>query len=65
MKFYFTEFSFQFTHFVMQKELKHCRTVDDYVCSDLVKQKAKDFIRKYMKKFGPVYKKGLDEDLKI
>jgi len=49
----------------MQKELKHCRTVDDYVCSDLVKQKAKDFIRKYMKKFGPVYKKGLDEDLKI
>lgn len=49
--------SFQLTHFVMLKELKHCRGVDDLECNDSVKAKAKDFIRKYMAKFGAVYQR--------
>ncbi|XP_017302666.1 uncharacterized protein LOC103516727 [Diaphorina citri] len=40
------------THFVLVKELKHCRSVGDLQCNENVKHKAKDFIRKYMSKFG-------------
>ncbi|XP_067007379.2 histone-lysine N-methyltransferase SETD2 isoform X2 [Anabrus simplex] len=43
------------THFVMLKELKHCRNVIDLECNENVKHKAKDFVKKYMAKFGPVY----------
>ncbi|KAI5704834.1 hypothetical protein M8J75_009263 [Diaphorina citri] len=43
------------THFVLVKELKHCRSVGDLQCNENVKHKAKDFIRKYMSKFGEVY----------
>ncbi|KAJ8681186.1 hypothetical protein QAD02_016973 [Eretmocerus hayati] len=50
------------THFVLAKELKHCKSVDELECNDNVKHKAKDFVRKYMNKFGPVYQKGTDED---
>lgn len=46
------------THFVMAKELKHCRNVEDLECNDNVKHKAKDFVKKYMAKFGPVFKKS-------
>ncbi|GFQ81316.1 histone-lysine N-methyltransferase SETD2 [Trichonephila clavata] len=45
------------THFVMTKELKHCKMVEDLECNDSVKFKARDFIHKYMSKFGPLYKK--------
>jgi SRI (Set2 Rpb1 interacting) domain. len=45
----------QLTHFVLVKELKHCRSVGDLQCNENVKHKAKDFIRKYMSKFGEVY----------
>ncbi|KAL0273974.1 UNVERIFIED_CONTAM: hypothetical protein PYX00_006522 [Menopon gallinae] len=45
------------THFVMVKELRHCRGVDDLECNDSVKAKAKDFIKKYMAKFGAVYQR--------
>ncbi|XP_066157816.1 histone-lysine N-methyltransferase Set2 [Euwallacea fornicatus] len=49
------------THFVMLKEMKHIPTIDDLVCSDNVKAKAKEYIRKYMSKFGEVYQKRHDE----
>ncbi|XP_012274643.1 probable histone-lysine N-methyltransferase CG1716 [Orussus abietinus] len=50
------------THFVLAKELKHCKSVDELQCNDNVKHKAKDFVRKYMSKFGAVYQKATDED---
>lgn len=49
------------THFVMVKELKHCSSVEELECNDNVKHKARDFIRKYMSKFGPIYKRSPDE----
>lgn len=51
---------FQLTHFVMVKELKHCATVADLTVSDSVKQKTKEFIRKYMTKWK-VYEKPDNE----
>ncbi|XP_018350264.1 PREDICTED: uncharacterized protein LOC108753289 isoform X3 [Trachymyrmex septentrionalis] len=50
------------THFVLAKELKHCKSVDELQCNENVKHKARDFVRKYMSKFGAVYQKGTDED---
>ncbi|XP_063973943.1 probable histone-lysine N-methyltransferase CG1716 [Diachasmimorpha longicaudata] len=50
------------THFVMAKELKHCKSVDELQCNENVKHKAKDFVRKYMSKFGPVYQRSSDDD---
>ncbi|XP_046990653.1 uncharacterized protein LOC124595805 isoform X2 [Schistocerca americana] len=50
------------THFVMLKELKHCRSVEDLECNDNVKHKARDFIKKYMAKFGAVYQRPKEED---
>lgn len=46
----------------MLKELKHCRNVDDLECNDNVKHKARDFIKKYMAKFGDVYIRPKDDD---
>lgn len=51
----------QLTHFVMLKELKHCRAVEELVVTDSVRAKAKTFVRKYMAKFGPVYKRPPEE----
>lgn len=41
----------------MAKELKHCKNVEDLECNENVKHKARDFIHKYMSKYGPIYKK--------
>ncbi|XP_063376653.1 probable histone-lysine N-methyltransferase CG1716 [Cydia fagiglandana] len=49
------------THFVMLKELKHCRSVDELVVTDSVRSKAKEFVRKYMAKFGKVYRRPAEE----
>lgn len=43
------------------KELKHCATVADLSVSDSVKLKSKEFIRKYMSKYGKVYERPLNE----
>lgn len=51
----------QLTHFVMLKELKHCSSVDELVVTDSVRSKAKMFVKKYMAKFGPVYKRPPEE----
>lgn len=54
--------SFQLTHFVMLKELKHCdNTVHELEVTDSVKTKAREFIKKYMAKHGPVYVRGENE----
>ncbi|KAJ0182082.1 hypothetical protein K1T71_002804 [Dendrolimus kikuchii] len=49
------------THFVMLKELKHCRSVEELVVTNSVRSKAKIFVKKYMAKFGPVYNRPPEE----
>ncbi|KAF7266294.1 hypothetical protein GWI33_020325 [Rhynchophorus ferrugineus] len=49
------------THFVMLKEMKHIDKIEDLECTDNVKSKAREYIRKYMSKFGEVYQKRQDE----
>ena len=46
----------QITHTILDKELKHCRHLDDLEVNENVKGKAKDYVTKYMSKFGAVYK---------
>ena len=54
----------QLTHHVMAKELKHCRHVEDLEVNENVKAKAKDYVKKYMSRCGPVFKKSsLPDDL--
>lgn len=46
----------------MVKELKHCdNTVNVLEATDSVRAKSKEFIRKYMAKFGDVYVKPENE----
>ncbi len=47
----------QITHAVLDKELKHCRHLEDLEVNENVKAKAKDYVKKYMERFGKVYKK--------
>lgn len=50
----------------MVKELKHCRNIEDLSCSETVKHKAKDYVKKYMAKQGPIYRpESLDEERKL
>ncbi|XP_017786038.1 PREDICTED: probable histone-lysine N-methyltransferase CG1716 [Nicrophorus vespilloides] len=49
------------THFVMLKELKHCQKIEDLTCTESVKAKAKEFVRKYMSKFGEQYIRPPDD----
>ncbi|XP_054944460.1 histone-lysine N-methyltransferase SETD2-like [Physeter macrocephalus] len=44
------------THGVMNKELKYCKNPEDLECNENVKHKTKEYIKKYMQKFGAVYK---------
>ena len=48
----------QLTHGVYAKEMKHCKHHEDLEVNENVKAKAKDYVKKYMGKFGPVFKKG-------
>lgn len=45
----------------MLKELKHCQNIEDLICTESVKSKAKEFVRKYMSKFGDTYNKPKDD----
>ncbi|ELU11299.1 hypothetical protein CAPTEDRAFT_160468 [Capitella teleta] len=45
------------THAVLDKELKYCRHLEDLEVNENVKGKAKDYVKKYMERFGVVYKK--------
>ncbi|XP_059520930.1 histone-lysine N-methyltransferase SETD2 isoform X2 [Myotis daubentonii] len=51
------------THGVMNKELKYCRSPEDLECNENVKHKTKEYIKKYMQKFGAVYKPKEDTEL--
>lgn len=41
----------------MLKELKHIQNIEDLTCTESVKSKAKEFVRKYMSKFGEEYQR--------
>lgn len=45
------------THGILMKELSHLKSEETLHCNDSVKIKTKEYIRTYMKKFGPVYKR--------
>ena len=51
-------FSFQLTNYIMTKELKHCNRIEDLRCSESVKKKTTEYVRKYMLKFGENYKRS-------
>lgn len=51
----------QLTHFVMLKEIKHCDSIEDLTLSESVKVKAREFVRKYMSKFGKTYIRPKDD----
>ncbi|XP_054168014.1 histone-lysine N-methyltransferase SETD2-like [Oppia nitens] len=44
------------THTIMGKEIKQCKSLEHLSCSDAVKHKTKDYVKKYMARFGPYYK---------
>lgn len=49
---------FQLTHFVMIKELKYCESVGQtLVVTESVKNKSREFIKRYMTKYEDVYLK--------
>uniref|UniRef100_A0A6F9DWB6 [histone H3]-lysine(36) N-trimethyltransferase n=1 Tax=Phallusia mammillata TaxID=59560 RepID=A0A6F9DWB6_9ASCI len=49
------------THNVLTKEIKQVQVWEDLECNANVKHKAKEYVRKYMAKCGPIYK-GRDDD---
>ncbi|XP_052043081.1 histone-lysine N-methyltransferase SETD2 isoform X1 [Apodemus sylvaticus] len=51
------------THGVMNKELKYCKNPEDLECNENVKHKTKEYIKKYMQKFGALYKPKEDTEL--
>ncbi|TKC47545.1 hypothetical protein EI555_007970 [Monodon monoceros] len=51
------------THGVMNKELKYCKDPKDLECNEDVRHKTKEDIKKYMQKFGAVYKPKRDTEL--
>lgn len=51
------------THGVMNKELKYCKNPEDLDCNENVKHKTKEYIKKYMQKFGSVYKPKEDVEM--
>ena len=53
----------QLTHFVMLKELRHCRNIEDLCCSETVKHKAKEYVKKYMAAKGPIYRPEANEEI--
>ncbi|NWV78597.1 SETD2 methyltransferase, partial [Dasyornis broadbenti] len=53
----------QLTHGVMNKELKYCKNPEDLECNENVKHKTKEYIKKYMQKFGILYKPKEDTEL--
>ncbi|RLV89204.1 hypothetical protein DV515_00015001 [Chloebia gouldiae] len=53
----------ELTHGVMNKELKYCKNPEDLECNENVKHKTKEYIKKYMQKFGILYKPKEDTEL--
>ncbi|XP_078700416.1 uncharacterized protein LOC144927102 isoform X2 [Branchiostoma floridae x Branchiostoma belcheri] len=51
------------THGIMNKELKHCRHVEDLEVNENVKSKAREYVRKYMSKFDGLYQSSPREEV--
>jgi hypothetical protein len=49
---------FQLTGYLLAKESSRCKRIEDLKVSDSVKKKAGEFVKKYMAKFGEVYKRS-------
>ncbi|CAK8674987.1 unnamed protein product [Clavelina lepadiformis] len=49
------------THNILMKEIKQVQVWEDLECNENVKHKAKEYVRKYMAKVGPVYKVKEDD----
>lgn len=47
----------------MNKELKACTNPEDLECNENVKHKAKEYIKKYMQRFGSVYRPKEDTEV--
>ncbi len=48
----------QLTGYLLAKESSRCKRIEDLKVSDSVKKKAGEFVKKYMAKFGDVYKRS-------
>ena len=48
----------QLTHGILNKEMSHLKEDDSLKCNDSVKIETKEYIKNYMKKFGPEYKRS-------
>ncbi|TMW46477.1 hypothetical protein DOY81_008445, partial [Sarcophaga bullata] len=58
----FNHLARKLTHFVMIKELKYCESVGQtLVVTESVKSKSREFIKKYMAKYGDVYVKPTND----
>ncbi|KAM7349366.1 SET domain containing 2 [Cochliomyia hominivorax] len=58
----FNHLARKLTHFVMIKELKYCESVGQtLVVTESVKSKSREFIKKYMAKYGEVYIKPIND----
>lgn len=51
------------THGVMNKELKACKNPEDLECNENVKHKTKEYIKKYMQRFGSIYRAKEDTEV--
>lgn len=47
----------------MNKELKACKNPEDLECNENVKHKTKEYIKKYMLRFGSVYRPKEDTEV--
>lgn len=54
---FFSYFFKQLTHHILSKELRNCQNIEELDVNENVKHKAREYIKKYMSKFGSVYKK--------
>lgn len=54
--------SLQLSHHITTKEMRYCdMTGNPLACTESVKHKSYEFIKQYMRKKGPVYKKPVDK----
>ncbi|KAH9501726.1 Histone-lysine N-methyltransferase setd2 [Dermatophagoides farinae] len=53
---HFKSLARKLTHTIVEKELKQVKSSKDLSFTDTVKHKTKDFIKRHMSQFGPIYK---------
>ena len=45
----------------MAKELKQLNSIEELDCTDSVKHKTREYVKKYMGKYGHKYKREIDD----